>query len=230
MLGAVGAPASAAVPVSSARPTDFRLLGSAITESIRSGAAQLTSEPSSVSTLPRGDEVAGRPYAGPNAPGPATPPDPAAAAAPASHAALPAVPGTALSSPAGLPLPRQYLRNGSIDGGVDYFAPGGTPLLAMGTGVIIREGISGFGPNAPVLQITSGPLAGRKVYYGHAGPDLVPVGAHVVAGQQISVVGFGRVGISSGPHLEIGFYPPTGRTGGGAMLACINQLLAQLRR
>jgi murein DD-endopeptidase MepM/ murein hydrolase activator NlpD len=135
----------------------------------------------------------------------------------------PPSPAATKSPKIGLPLPVQYLRHGSVDGGVDYTAPGGTPLFAMGSGVITREGISGFGPNAPVLQITSGPLAGRTVYYGHCGPDLVPVGAHVVAGQQISVVGFGIVGISSGPHLEIGFYPPAG---GGAMLAYLNNLLA----
>ena len=99
--------------------------------------------------------------------------------------------------------------------GVDYTAPGGTPLYAMGDGVIIREGIDGFGPNTPVLQITAGPLAGKIVYYGHAGPDLVPVGAHVVTGQQISTVGYGIVGISQGPHLEIGFYPPWDNGSGG---------------
>lgn len=124
-----------------------------------------------------------------------------------------------------LPLPRQYLHNGSVDSGVDYSAPGGTPLYAMGDGTIIQEGIGGFGPNAPVLHIDSGPLAGRTVYYGHSGPDLVGLGAHVVAGQQISIVGYGIVGISSGPHLEIGFWPPHGA--GSEMLTLINSLVGR---
>jgi LysM repeat protein len=123
---------------------------------------------------------------------------------------------------ASLPLPSQYLRGGTVDQGVDYGAPGGTPLFAMGPGVIVREGMSGFGPNAPVLQITGGPLAGKAVYYGHAGSDLVSVGAQVAAGQQISIVGYGIVGISTGPHLEIGFYPPGPMGAGRAMLNYIN--------
>ncbi len=138
-------------------------------------------------------------------------------------------PGSAgASAPAGgtvsLPLPAQYLTNGSVDEGVDYAAPGGTPLYAMGPGVVIREGMTGFGPNAPVLQITGGPLAGSDVYYGHAGTDLVPVGATVSAGQQISIVGYGIVGISTGPHLEIGYYPPGPDGAGSSMLATIDQL------
>jgi murein DD-endopeptidase MepM/ murein hydrolase activator NlpD len=124
---------------------------------------------------------------------------------------------------AGLPLPAQYLRGGSVDEGVDYSAPGGTPLYAMGSGTIIQEGIGGFGPNAPVLKIDSGPLAGRTVYYGHTGHDLVPVDAHVVQGQQISMVGYGIVGISTGPHLEIGFWP-TGPAG-KPMLDYINSIV-----
>lgn len=92
----------------------------------------------------------------------------------------------------------------SLDQGVDIAAPANTPELAVGSGTIVREGISGFGPNAPVLKLDQ-PINGLDyVYYGHAGPDLVKVGQHVTAGQQITSVGAGIVGISTGPHLELG--------------------------
>lgn len=134
-----------------------------------------------------------------------------------------------LTNGVALPLPRQYLANGSVDSGVDYAAPGGTPEYAMGDGVIIGEGISGFGPNAPILKITDGPLKGMEVYYGHAGPDRVRVGQHVHAGQQITIVGYGIVGISTGPHLEVGFYPVGPLGAGSRMLSVINSMLSQHR-
>lgn len=93
------------------------------------------------------------------------------------------------------------------DQGVDIAAPGHTPLVAVKDGIVVKHGIGGFGNYAPVLAIGGG----KYVYYGHAGPgNSVSIGTHVTAGQVIGEVGAGIFGISTGPHLEIGFSDANG--------------------
>ncbi len=114
----------------------------------------------------------------------------------------------------------------SPDQGVDISAPGDTPEFAVCSGTIVLHGIGGFGPWAPVLHCDS-PIDGYSyVYYGHAGPgNQLPVGTHVGAGQVMSSIGPGIVGISTGPHLEIGFADssgsPIGSQTAGTMLSLL---------
>jgi peptidoglycan hydrolase CwlO-like protein len=160
----------------------------------------------------------------------------AAAAAAASSGSGSASPvGPSSGSPAGssggftFPLPKGAASppgTWSEDQGVDISAPGDTPEFAVCSGTIVLHGIGGFGPWAPVLHCDS-PIDGYSyVYYGHAGPaDQQPVGAHVGAGEAMSSVGPGIVGISTGPHVEIGFADSSGSPVGGGSASTMMSLL-----
>ncbi|HWF51596.1 MAG TPA: lytic murein transglycosylase [Solirubrobacteraceae bacterium] len=109
-----------------------------------------------------------------------------------------------------LPLDARYMHElGRTDDGLDIeTAPDGAPVYSITPGVVtaVASDPAGFGPDYPVVLVTSGPLAGQSIYYGHVAASLVKVGQHVIAGEPIAVIGHAGDAASLGHgHIEIGF-------------------------
>jgi murein DD-endopeptidase MepM/ murein hydrolase activator NlpD len=114
-----------------------------------------------------------------------------------------------------LPLAARYMhRLGRTDDGLDIeTAPDGAAVYSITPGVVtaVASDPSGFGPEYPVIRVTSGPLKGDYIYYGHVAESLVRTGQRVASGQPIAVVGHTGDAVSLGHgHIEIGFSDAAG--------------------
>ncbi len=82
--------------------------------------------------------------------------------------------------------------------GIDYGAPTGTPVMAVGDGVVkVRGWVGGYG-----YQVVISHTSGFESMYSHLSrfPKNVKKGSRVRQGQTIGYVG--STGISTGPHLD----------------------------
>ena len=80
--------------------------------------------------------------------------------------------------------------------GVDYGAPTGTPVQAIGAGRVIFSGARGGDGNMVEIQHANG----YQTMYLHLSKILVRTGQHVNAGDRIGLVGM--TGLATGPHLD----------------------------
>lgn len=80
--------------------------------------------------------------------------------------------------------------------GVDLVAPAGTPILAAGSGQVVKAGWQGgYGMLVEVLH-----APGLSTRYAHAQKVFVHAGDWVGRGQMLAEVG--STGLSTGPHLH----------------------------
>ncbi len=86
--------------------------------------------------------------------------------------------------------------------GVDYAAPTGTPVLAVGDGVITKAGWGGGGGKTVKIRHNSN-YQTAYLHLSRYGKNI-RIGTVVTQGQVIGYVG--STGLSTGPHLDFRFY------------------------
>lgn len=105
--------------------------------------------------------------------------------------------------------------------GIDIFAPRGTPVYAIESGVVSKMGWNTYGGNRVWI--------GGRFYYAHLdkyAPGL-KVGAKVKAGQLIGYVGNTGDAKNTDPHLHLGYSPDASQ---GARWANPYSLLQQVEK
>ena len=108
------------------------------------------------------------------------------------------MPGTWVRPSAGPETSCFCMRWGVMHEGIDLAGPMGSPIVAVGDGVVVAAGpASGFG-----LWVVIRHDNGDYCVYGHMYHYYVTVGEHVTAGQHIADIGAN--GQSTGPHLHFG--------------------------
>lgn len=86
--------------------------------------------------------------------------------------------------------------------GVDYAAPSGTPVVALGDGVVTHRGWAGGGGNTIKIKHPGNYVTSYMHLRGYA--KGIVVGSRVTQGQLIGYVG--STGLSTGPHLDFRVY------------------------
>jgi murein DD-endopeptidase MepM/ murein hydrolase activator NlpD len=86
--------------------------------------------------------------------------------------------------------------------GVDYAAPSGTPVVALGEGVVIHKGWAGGGGNTIKIKHPGNYVTSYMHLRGYA--KGIKKGSRVAQGELIGYVG--STGLSTGPHLDFRVY------------------------
>jgi murein DD-endopeptidase MepM/ murein hydrolase activator NlpD len=89
----------------------------------------------------------------------------------------------------------------TVHTGLDFAAPSGTPIHAIGAGVVVSTEYDGSYGNKTVLRLEDGTV----LWFCHQTEFLVQPGEHVEAGQVIGTIG--STGNTTGPHLHLEVHP-----------------------
>ena len=87
--------------------------------------------------------------------------------------------------------------------GIDIRAKRGTPVIAAQNGFVTQTGTNNLGGKVVFLSSMSSPYS---LYYAHLDSQLVSVGARVVVGDTLGLVGNTGNAITTAPHLHFGIY------------------------